>query len=136
MGIKSIWWMHYLHLFEGVSMLCVGPFFMAFPSLILSLYEVDTATPTAVAIVPWFGALVTLMGYHQSMCWKQLTKAWIEACLLADVLWIYAFISFVNSFGKWNLWSLAGSLTWTIAFAPLRAYWLWGVPTQYRPPVR
>ena len=72
------------------------------------------------------------MGYHQTFEWKKLTKKWIEACFIADLLWLYAFINFINKHGSWNVWSIYGSLTWTIIYAPLRVYWLIFSKAKYK----
>jgi hypothetical protein len=133
----TVTWINYIHLFEGLAMLITGPFLMYFPQLTLDLYGVNH-TPVAADIVPWyeplylathkrrFGALVTLMGWMEWRMWKNLPRAWIEACLIADLLYLGAFYVFISRHGVWNFWSFGASALFPILWAPLRFYWLFG----------
>jgi len=117
--------LNYIHLFEGIAMLITGPFLMYFAELTLDLYGVRPFSQVAVDVVPWFGALVTLMGWMEFRMWRKLPRAWIEACLIADILWLGAFFLFIQKHGVWNFWSFVASALFPILYAPLRFYWLY-----------
>lgn len=57
--------------------------------------------------------------------WKNLPRAWIEACLIADILYLAAFYIFIERHGEWNFWSFVASALFPILYAPLRFYWLY-----------
>jgi len=121
---NSLSWINYLHLFEGWAMLLTGPFLMIFGELTLQLYGVKHIASQASDTVPWFGALVTLMGWVEVRMWKNLPRAWIEACLLADILYLIAFYIFIERHGEWNFWSFVCSAMFPMLWAPVRTYWL------------
>ncbi|KAL6057403.1 hypothetical protein QOT17_015552 [Balamuthia mandrillaris] len=127
---------HWIHLFEGIAMLITGPILMLFPQLVLSLYAVSpqvVGAAVAADVVPWFGALVVLMGWVETRCWGRMLRPMVEAWLIADVLYLLAFYVFVERHGQWNLWSFALSALFPILYAPLRVYWLWLAPSHIQP---
>jgi len=112
-----------IHWFEAITMLLTGPFLMYYAQLTLELYGVKNPSQLAIDIVPWFGALVTLMGWLEWRLWKRLPRAWIEACLIADILYGGSFFLFIQRHGEWNIWSLF-SIGFPVVYAPMRYYWL------------
>jgi len=112
-----------IFLFEGVAMLITGPLLCFAPHACLSLYEVD-APGIAVDIVPWFGALVALMGWTETRTFGRLTRAEVEGWLVGDLLYIYAFYLWVERYSRWNFWALVASIAFPVLYAPIRVYWL------------
>jgi len=123
-------WVENLHLFEGIAMLITGPILMAFPALTLSLYECPVPSFSLAAdVVPWFGALVFLMGWVETRYWGRVPRPVVEAWLIADVLYLVVFYLFIERHvGHWNFWSFVCSALFPILWAPLRVYWLWLAP--------
>ncbi len=65
--------------------------------------------------------------------WGLLPRIVIEGFLLADFLYLLTFVPFIAASGKWNIWSLVCSAGFPVAWAPIRAYWLWFAPKSMQP---
>jgi hypothetical protein len=119
-----------IFLFEGIAMLITGPILCFCPATVLSLYTAPQyqqmgvdAPGIAADIVPWFGALVSLMGWTESRTGGRLTRAEVEGWLVGDLLYIYGFYLWVQRYSLWNFWTV-GSIAFPVLYAPIRVYWL------------
>jgi hypothetical protein len=121
-------WIKWMFLFEGVAMLLTAPVLMFYGSEVLELYA-TVSSPLAIrvggAVVPWFGALVLLMGWLECRVGGRLSVAEVEAWLIADIAYVVALARFVHEYTSgWNLWSFAFSALFPLLWAPVRIYWL------------
>jgi len=105
-------------------MVITGPLLMIAPHWVLQTYGVKDPPMVAADVVPWFGALVFLMGWVESRAWGKLTRFEVEAWLIADFLYMYALWVFIRAHGEWNLYSFVYSFLFPLLYWPVRAYWL------------
>lgn len=118
-------WIRLIFLAEGVAMLVTGPFLMLWPQWTVTLYGASATFGHVGSAIPWFGALVLLMGWVETRKMGRLDAPEVEAWLIADVAYAFFFHKWVIHYTPgYNLWSLF-SIAFPILWAPLRVYWLY-----------
>jgi hypothetical protein len=92
--------------YEGWLLLATGTFMLLFPSLTIKMFGISAESSLAGYFLQQFCVMCILMGYVGVRSHPTLSNVTVQACLIADFLYIAMFVPLVQEFGQWTAGSI------------------------------